>query len=236
LDPGEILRRGRTSALEGRFEEALKDFIWFHHHALKHDRAYYGVRLSFALGYWTDLAVSYPPAMDALEAVTKRGRVELERGTGDRDLFHDIASINDNLGKNRDTYELFLTIQKNNRGLAKQCFELAVEAIVDAKDYKLAASYAPHPENLLLKLSERLNDDLNRPGVQRKTKVRRREAYVHNYCRDVRTVLKILNGLGNREAARAAREWAIALVAPKTAREMVGSQLLSIKGTRSSES
>ena len=52
MDPGEILSRGRAAALEGRHEDALRDFAWFHEHALEHDMAYYGVRLSFALGYW----------------------------------------------------------------------------------------------------------------------------------------------------------------------------------------
>jgi hypothetical protein len=41
----------------------------------------------------------------------------------------------------------------------------------------------------------------------------------------VRTALNILNGLGNFEAAEAAREWAIALVAPRQARSMVASTL-----------
>lgn len=42
------LNAGRTAIHEGRFEEALSQFIWFHEHALDEDRLYRGIRLSFA--------------------------------------------------------------------------------------------------------------------------------------------------------------------------------------------
>jgi hypothetical protein len=215
------LNRGRAAAWEGRSEDALRDFMWFHEHALDYDRALYGVRLSFALGYWTDLAETYAPARDALDAMAKRGEAALLSGRGDRNLFREVASINENLGRVRHTYELFRRLLKAKPALARDCRDLAVEAIVEAKDFKLASKQLPHPEEFLLWLSERLNDDLTRKGVSRKTAIRRREAYVHNYCRDVRTALKILRGLGNFQAAEATREWAIALVAPRQARSMV---------------
>ena len=225
MEPGEILRRGRAAALEGRNEDALRDFIWFHEHALKLDPAYYGVRISFALGYWTDLAEAYPPAQEALEKVRTRGEALLLSGDGDRSLFHDIASINQNLRRVQDTYKLFRRLLKTQPELARECGDLAVEAIVEAKDFKLASKQLPHPEKYLLWLSKRLNDDLTRKGVSREIADRRRVAYVHNYCQDVRTALKILKGLGNFNAAEAAREWAVALVGPRQARSMVSSKL-----------
>lgn len=36
------------------------EFVWFHEHALEVDRAYRGVRLSFALAFWLELAEQYP--------------------------------------------------------------------------------------------------------------------------------------------------------------------------------
>jgi hypothetical protein len=227
MDPGEILNRGRAAALEGRHEQALRDFIWFHKHALKHDRAYYGVRLSFALGYWMELGEVYSPALKALQAFKGQGEAALIRGKGDRAIFHDVASINQELGRMNDTYELFLTMKKEHPELARRCADLAIKAIVEAKDFKLASEHLPHPENYLLWLSDRLNDDLERKGVARSTATKRREAYVRNYCHDVRTALRILRGLQNLDAAEAALEWAIALVRPKEARAMVCAQLTS---------
>jgi hypothetical protein len=37
---------------QGKHQEALDRFIWFHEHALENDRGMTGVRLSFALSYW----------------------------------------------------------------------------------------------------------------------------------------------------------------------------------------
>lgn len=47
-----------------RFEDALKKFIWFHD-ASRGVPGLNGVRLSFALGFWLDLAARFPPALEA---------------------------------------------------------------------------------------------------------------------------------------------------------------------------
>lgn len=212
MDPGEILTRGRSSALEGRHQEALRDLVWFHEHALEHDRAYHGVRLSFALGYWKDLADVYPPAMAALLSTKRMTEAKFASGTGDRHVFRDIVALNRELGQVTDTYQLFLKTRSENPTLAKQCADLAIDAIVESQDFELAAEYLPHPEKYLLWLSERLNDDLADASDSRRGGKARREACIHNYCHDVRNALKVLRGLRNLEAASAALIWAIALV------------------------
>jgi len=40
-------------AHQGKNEEALERFLWFHDHALEHDPAMHGVRLPYALSSWT---------------------------------------------------------------------------------------------------------------------------------------------------------------------------------------
>jgi hypothetical protein len=228
MDPGTVLNRGRDAFRSGQYQQALDDLIWFHENALLHDRAYYGVRLSFALGYWRELADVYPPAMEALQTMQSRTVTTLRAGAGNRDLFNDFVSINRELGKTRETYDLFRALWAAQPDLAKECRHLAVDAVVEARDFELASKCLPHPESYLLWLSERLNADLTRQGIPRATALRRREAYVHNYCADVRTALRILNGLGHKEAVRAAHEWAVALVEPKSARAMVAQQLVRI--------
>jgi hypothetical protein len=225
MDPGTILSRGRAAALEGRHEQALRDFLWFHKQALKYDGAYYGVRLSFALGYWMELGKVYAPALKALKSVKKQGEATLALGKGDRALFHEVMSINRELGRTKDTYKLFLALTKKHPDRAKGYADLAIEPMVEVGDFKLASAYLPHPENYLLWLSDRLNDDLERKGVSRTIAVKRREACVRNYCHDIRVALAILKGLKNTDAAIAFREWAIALVRSKSARNMVCAQL-----------
>jgi len=227
MDPGTVLNRGRDAFSAGRYQEALDDFIWFHDNALQHDRAYYGVRLSFAIANWKDLADVYPPAREALESVRSRAAATLRAGSGNRELFHDFKSINRELKEVRETYDLFRELWTSHPELAKECRDLAVEAIVDAGDFDLASKCLPHPENYLLWLRDRLNENLERKGVPRRIAMRRREAYVHNYCSDVRTAVRILKGLRNNDAAKSALEWAVALVGPKTARAMVSEHLTS---------
>ena len=226
LDPGKILQRGRAAALEGRFEDALRDYIWFHDHALEHDRSYYGVRLSFALAYWTDLAEAYPEARAALEQIKQRKDELLSGGTEGRTLFHDIVRINENLNVEADTYRLFRAVEAQSPDFARQCFGAAVEAIVRAGDFERARAYSPEPEEALLRLSSELNERLADREVPRARRQRQQEAFIAIYCNRVRTLLAILEGI-NSEHTPAARELAVALVDSRTARAVVASSLLA---------
>src|SRR5213078_5135076 len=88
--PDQRLKQAVAASRAGRYEEALRGYIWFHEHALEHDRAFYGVRLSFALAYWMELALAYPPALAALQAVRDQKIELLRTGRGDREAFHDV--------------------------------------------------------------------------------------------------------------------------------------------------
>src|SRR5437763_1470239 len=107
-DAHDVLHRARIAQDEGRHDEALRDLVWFHQNALKHDRALYGVRLSFALGYWNELADVYPPARLALEAAKRDACSILLASGGSRELFHDVVAINRELGRRGDTYRFFV--------------------------------------------------------------------------------------------------------------------------------
>lgn len=87
------------AAQEGRFSEALSEYIWFHEHALEERPSLHGVRLSFALGYWLELAEQYPPARAALQSVLDEKTARLERGDQDWELFNDVTAINRESGK-----------------------------------------------------------------------------------------------------------------------------------------
>ena len=225
MDPGAVLNRGCEALSHKQYRQALEHLVWFHENAVLQDRAYYGVRLSFALGCWKELASVYPPAMEALRFVRSRAIGALRAGLGNRDLFHDFVSINRELGEARETYDLFRTLSARQPALAEECRHLAVDAIVETGDFDLASRCLPPPECHLLWLSERLNADLEPKTVPAATALQRREIYVQNYCSDVRAALCILKGLGKKDAARAALEWAIALVESKAARLMVAQEL-----------
>jgi hypothetical protein len=168
----------------------------------------------------------YRPAAEALHSLKTRTEAVLLEGHGNRDLFHDVVSINRGLRRYNDTYKLFRALRRRQPALAKESAYLAIDDFVEAGDFKLASQYLPHSETYLLWLSDRLKQDVDRTGVPRRYAKRRREAFVRNDCHDVRTAIKALKGLRNRESANAALVWAIALVQAKSARAMVATVLL----------
>jgi len=215
------------ATLEGRHEEALRDFVWFHMHALEHDKALSGVRLSFGLGYWKELADLYAPARDALDETRSRAEGLLLSGQGGRFEFNEVVAIDRELDQPANTHSLFARIAVEKPEVARQCADLALEAVAEVGDFELASRFLPHPESYLLWLSEGLNSSIARTkGLAPALLSRRRAAYVRNYCSDVRTVIKVLNELGNEDAAGAALDWAVALVESRKARTMVSRELL----------
>ena len=178
MDPRVRLTNGQKAAREGRFEDALREYVWFHEHALEHDRSYYGVRLSFALGYWMELANSYPAAKTKLEEIRDRKITVLGSGNGDPALFHDVESINECLGAEKKTYDLFVNMLRQSPELAVSCAGIALEAIAKVGDFALAEKYSARPEDSLLRLSEELNRDVSDRHFGSKHRARRIEAFI----------------------------------------------------------
>ena len=108
--PSDILSSARADKQHGRFERALAKHIWYHDNALKHQRSQYGVRLSFALGDWLELAQLYPPAKAAF--LHTRDKTETAfREHPDPNLFHDLSSMNRYLKEDNRTVDLFFKHQ-----------------------------------------------------------------------------------------------------------------------------
>jgi len=202
MNASDRLNTAHAAACEGRHEEALREYVWFHNHALDEQPSLYGVRLSFALSYWMELSENYPKAKDVLVEIRDKKSAVLLGGKADRELFHDVISINDVLGCPEDTHSLFVYFDANNRQFAESCAKLALPAIVAAGDFSLAIRYFPQPESRVVQLSESLNEDIN--DLKDFSKTRRthiREAYIHNYASEVQLVASILRGLGQHQEA-----------------------------------
>lgn len=225
MDPQERLRRARTAADEGRHEEALRDYIWFHHHALEYDRSLRGVRLSFALAYWIDLARVYPEALRALEEIRDSKTARLLQGDGDHATFHDVARINEHLECERLTSELFAQIASTFPQVAQECASHALAALVMTGDYQLARRYVPTPAETLRQFSGTLNEDVEDLAKLPPSPAPRLEAYVHIYAERVSLLLAILRGVGEIEQAERIEASALELVRSPSVREAVRAAL-----------
>jgi hypothetical protein len=223
-DAAARLHQARWAAIDGRHEEALREYIWFHNHALRHEPSLYGVRLSFALSYWMELAKAYPKARRELERIRAGKIAALRNGKGGRDLFHDVTAINRQLTRPRDTYRLFRKLQATRPRLASRCATIALPAIVLSRDFELARHYLPWPARRVARLAERLNGDI--AGLKhRNSRAPARQAYIHNYCEDVRMLIAVLRGVGERSLAAEIRTSALDLVHSRSVRQAVRAAL-----------
>lgn len=135
-DPSEILHSAVDDTRHGRYIESLEKHLWYHHNAMNNPLSGQGgVRLSFALGYWQELAKVYPPAKEAF--VKTRNEAEAAvRQTHQFEPFHDVAAFNRELGENGRTVDLFLEIAEKNFTAAKLLYIVAEQYLIAAKRYR----------------------------------------------------------------------------------------------------
>ena len=136
-----------TEALvrEGKHKEALERFLWFHDNALEHQPSMYGVRLSFALSSWKQLGDVYPPSLSAMQEIRDKKTQQMIQGKGNSHLFHDVTALNRTLGDDTKTVDLFRKLDKEQKDLAKQCWNMGKDAIIKTKAYDLARKYIGNP-------------------------------------------------------------------------------------------
>jgi hypothetical protein len=163
----ERLDRARSATREGNYAEALREHLWFHDHALEERPSLSGVRLSYALYDWKELGDVYPEARRVLDESRDRKAVACLSGDGDARTFLDVAAIDDVLGHQSRTHELFVRIDAANPRQAKRFFTVAIRAIVAVGDFDLAIRYVPDPEAPIRRVSDLLNriaeQDLDQP-------------------------------------------------------------------------
>jgi len=227
MNAQERLHAAHLGTLEGKYAEALSEYVWFHHYALAEQPSLYGVRLSFALAHWKDLADVYPPALAALLEVRDDKTRRLVSGELDRELFHDTEAINQYLGASSETSKLFESIDRDAPEFARECSDLAFEALVESGKFSLAAKYLRDPVGRVAKLAERLNNDVARIPERPRSKSPRYRAYTWNFALDLRTIVAILSGAGRGADAAECRARAFAILKPWYVRKAVERALVS---------
>jgi hypothetical protein len=148
-DMQEYLEKSRQMMAEGDPAEALKRFQWFHDNALKHDSGMTGVRLSFALGYWRELADKYEPARVALEdlrADTYRQVLKKNpKYPGGWGAFHDLTSLDSTLDSTTMTVAAFEHWLGKDPESAKSAWRICKNAVIHHKRLDLIKRLLPHP-------------------------------------------------------------------------------------------
>jgi len=145
-DPRRILHEARDDAAAGRYEDALAKHVWFHENALKYAPGMDGVRLSFALAYWSRLGASYPPALEKLRQIRDGLREDIRKAKEKPaekvgPAFNEFAAINKELGEEARTVALFVWLDANRPQLAKALYDVAERALIAAKEYAVCGRY-----------------------------------------------------------------------------------------------
>ena len=223
-DPREVLRQARQLVKSEQYAAALEKYIWFHDHALDVDRAFAGVRLSYAILEWVDLGEVYPPARKALESVRDAKTESLTQGTYDVSLFHDVASINRAFGQVERTRDLFKTIAAADRSVAEKCFHIALESLVDTKEFALARSFMPDPQKEIEHFAMPFKFDQqstrsDSPEIQ--------EALVKIYVKKVNRILEVFLEVGEEDVANNLRYYALECVPDAQLRDRIMERLYS---------
>ncbi|SHN44249.1 hypothetical protein SAMN05192549_12114 [Duganella sacchari] len=206
---------------EGKFEEALQEYIWLFEATAK-DADTASLRLSYVLAAWAKLAEEYLPAHHALVDLRNHMAEQLLSEPADTALFNDIRVVNDKLGDLQNTYHLF---QRLPDALKQQTARIALPSLMACGDYQLARRYLQQPEEHLAQAAMKLNQQKNQINVLTSEGMAELLADVFNYTTEVALVLDLLNGCGDTAAAAIARQQAVSLVQTPEARACVEAEL-----------
>lgn len=209
-DPQTILTEAQADARAKRYDRALAKQIWIHENSLKHNPAFTGVRLSFALRAWHDLAKDYPPALDRLiEARNEASNAALD-GKKTFESFHTFAAINRTLGDESLTVDTFIQLETQNQAAAKIVFLVAKPALITAKEYKICNKYlAPETDYARMLQVRQVNQRLAKNPLRGPALL----AFGNNKFKNDTTTLIALLVVNEREAeakeiaARAKQDW-----------------------------
>ena len=134
--------RGLTKA--GQFQQALEKHLWFHEES-KSSPGMAGVRLSYAIAAWVELGEKYSPAMEALIQIRDQDREKLLSGNGSFENFHDLSSINREIGDEEATLELFLILDEKYSEQSDSYYIVAEDLLIRHKKYDICAKHIGDP-------------------------------------------------------------------------------------------
>ena len=200
-DARRALDDAKRLAEQGDYEAALAKHVWFHDNALKVSRSYYGVRLSFALGYWVELGEKYPQALAKLTAIRDEKTSRLLAGEANRELFNDVESINQHLGEMAPTVELFKRLEAVNPKFASDVYDLADEALLQAREYELAKKYLGDPKKRLAVAKRDFNEGIEFAQTSKNSDASRR-ASEQIYTDEVVRIITVLRETGDKTSAQ----------------------------------
>jgi hypothetical protein len=208
--PKFVLREARSLAARARYDAALEKYLWFYRHALEHNEAFVGVRLTFVLDEWVELGEKYPPARDALLSVRDESIAAFENGQGSVRLFLDVSAINTYLQDDARTVELFKWLHRTDPELARQCYAVAERNLVEMGESAICISYLADLEERLgaIRQSRQLTLEIAKENIVLGSHQAGLKAFANRkFEEETSRLIAILEGVGRLTDANRVREF-----------------------------
>lgn len=136
-------------AQQDQYEEALREYLWLYDDGMKRVQSYVGVRSSFLLLEWQQLARKYPPALAALRQHRDTAKTLFLASPEDRSNALDFTSLNHTLKDDQTSVDVFDQLPLNSPGRKVLGPAIWYELIVQRRyaDALKARTPAGHPRS-----------------------------------------------------------------------------------------
>ena len=142
IDLNQVRDSARQDMLNKHYALALKKELWYFQNALRIEPAHTGVRLSFALSQWRDLANAYPPAKTLLHYAAYNLKQDImQHEQPNFNAISEFVAISDYQKRTDNTVALFKWLDAHHPEQLKITKILFERALLKQKEYDLLARY-----------------------------------------------------------------------------------------------
>ncbi len=189
------LTAAQQLAKDGKFTEALEKHVWYHGNS--RNTSHGGVRLSFAMADWKNLADQFPPAKEKLFQLREEAEQAVLAGRGGFIEFTEIAAIDRTYDQEKKSYELFRKLAEASPETAKNCYYGARDLLAKQKDYTLFLKFGPPLEQQFHMLERNWKSDAQYAKANPTTNY----DFQKSSLRYVLQLIEVLVGTGQLEKA-----------------------------------
>jgi len=122
------------------YASAHVKYEWYFENAEKLKPSLRGVRVSFCLAGWVEVAKKYPPAMKRIIEL-KENALNNFNEKNSIDAFRDFSCISRYLETGNEVLDIFYSYHQKNKELSKQLFRHAYDFLVENKEWEVCTEY-----------------------------------------------------------------------------------------------
>jgi hypothetical protein len=152
------------------------------------------------------------PALVTLIAIRDRKVEALTDHKGPFELFHDVVAINRCLQEETEAVALFMMLHRHDPGLARRCYPITEEYLVEQQEFEVCIAYLPDPiakfEEILALRRIQLEISDENPAFATSEF---RDYIEMRFADALRRLIVILVGVGQSQDAQRVRELALAV-------------------------